>query len=138
MIRKHSAGALLSLLVCVLVVASGCSRKTAQSRTRTDNRTAVTALGRVTPGRATISIAAQTGSRILKLEVSDGKRVHAGDVLAYLEAYPLRVAERDAAGVALDEARERLAAETRFAQAQVEQSEQAVGVLEISVARERR
>ncbi|MFN2509027.1 MAG: efflux RND transporter periplasmic adaptor subunit [Chthoniobacterales bacterium] len=98
----------------------------------------MTALGRVTPGRAAISIAAQTGSRILKLEVTDGQKVHAGDVLAYLETYPLRLAERDAAQIALDEARERLETETQYASAVVEQSEQAVRLLEIAVERERK
>ncbi|MCA1660609.1 MAG: HlyD family efflux transporter periplasmic adaptor subunit, partial [Verrucomicrobiaceae bacterium] len=81
---------------------------------------------------------AQTGSRILKLEVSDGKRVHAGDVLAYLETYPMRLAERDEAQVALNQARERLKTETQYAQAVVEQSEQAVRVFEISLEREQR
>ena len=75
---------------------------------RTTRLTAVTALGRVTPGRTVISIAAQPGSRILRLDAAEGQRVAAGDVLATLEAHPLRIAERDAARVALAEARERL------------------------------
>jgi HlyD family secretion protein len=93
---------------------------------------AVTALGRVTPGRAVISIAALPGSRILKLEVMDGQKVKTGDVLAYLEAYNLRMAEREAAKVALDETRERLAMETTYGEAVIEQNRQAVRLLEIS------
>src|SRR6476620_4097211 len=116
---------------------AGCKKNDATVQTRDANRTAVTALGRVTPGRAAISIAAQTGSRILKLEVSDGTRVKAGDVLAYLETYPLRLAERDQAQVALAEAREHLEAETRYDQAVIEQSEQSVRVMEITLEREK-
>lgn len=127
----------LALLLILSWGAAGCRKNDATTRTRDANRTAVTALGRVTPGRAAISIAAQTGSRILKLEVSDGKRVKAGDVLAYLDIYPLRLAERDQAQVALAEAREHLDAEKRYAQAVVEQSEQTVRVMEISLERER-
>ena len=125
------------MLAAILLLSAGCDRKS-ETRTRADNRTAVTALGRVTPGRQAISIAAQTGSRILKLEVSDGKHVKAGDVLAYLDTYPMRLAERDAAQVALNEARDRLKTETEYAQAVVEQSAQAVRVLEISLEREHR
>ena len=62
----------------------------------------------------------------------------AGDVLAYLESYTLRMAERDAAKVARDEARERLQTETTYAEAVVDQSKQAVRLLEISVEHERK
>ncbi len=96
----------------------------------------MTALGRITPGRAAVSIAAQPGSRLLKLEVRDGQKVKAGDALAYLETHPLRLAEREAAEVALKEARERLVAETAYAEAIIEQGRAAVDVLELSVERE--
>jgi HlyD family secretion protein len=128
----------IALSVSTSLLVAGCGKHDQAATNRFAKRTAVTALGRVTPGRAAISIAAQPGSRILKLEVIDGKKVHAGDVLAYLEAYPLRVAERDAAQVALNEARERLEAETQLGQAQVEQAEQATHVLELTVDRERK
>ena len=60
--------------------------------------------------------------------------MRAGDVLAYLDTYPLRVAEtRQARRWHSNEARERLQAETQYAQAVLEQSEQAVRVLEISL-----
>ena len=135
MIRRVCFQHLLPLLLTA-VLAGSCEKKDLVANTRSADRTAVTALGRVTPGRAAISIAAQTGSRILKLEVSDGARVRAGDVLAYLETHPLRLAERDAAQVALNEARERLTSETQYAQAVIDQSTQAVRVLELSLDRE--
>jgi HlyD family secretion protein len=56
--------------------------------------------------------------------------------LAYLESHPLRLAERDAAQTALEEAKERLDAETAYGEAIVEQSLQGVRGLEISVDHE--
>lgn len=130
---------LLSSLIALAVCTAGCKQRKTETTAGTDrNPSAVTALGRVTPGRAAISIAAQTGSRLLKLEVTDGEKVKAGDVLGYLETHPLRVAERDAAEVALEEARERLEMETQYAQAVVQQAEEAVRLLEIAVERERK
>lgn len=129
---------ILCPLFFLAVAAGGCGKNSkTDSRFAADkNRSAVTALGRVTPGRAAISIAAQPGDRILKLEVSEGKEVKAGDVLAYLDSYTLRLAERDAAKVALDEARERLQTETTYAEAVIDQSKEAVRLLEISVEHE--
>ena len=128
------------ILCCVTAFAvtfAGCDRRTSDSGA-TSNRSAVTALGRVTPGRAVISVAAQSGNRLLKLEVSDGQKVKAGDLLAYVDTHTLRAAERDAAQVALEEARERLQTETSYAEAVIEQSRQAVRALEVGVRRERK
>src|SRR5215203_7031901 len=96
--KKNPITRSVLLLGCAFVLAtSGCDKRAAQAGPPAQqSRTAVTALGRVTPGRAAIAIAAQPGSRILQLAAKDGMTVHAGDVLAYLETYPLRVAERDA------------------------------------------
>src|SRR5947208_11663062 len=87
-----------TLLLALMLSASGCGRHDA-SRDRphtAGDRLSVTALGRVTPGRSVLAIAAQPGSRIAKLEVVEGQKVKAGDVLAYLDAHSLRLAERDA------------------------------------------
>lgn len=137
-LRQQISSSAIAWLLAFGLAAGGCDKMNRETQTHVANRTSVTALGRVTPGRAAISIAALSGSRILKLEVSDGKKVHAGEVLAYLDTYPLRLAERDAAQIALDEARERLTTETQYAQAVVEQSEQAIRLLEISLDRERK
>jgi HlyD family secretion protein len=131
----------LALLLLLAVANGGCGKREANARPRDRSGkpvSAVTALGRVTPGRAVISIAAQPGSRVLKLEVADGQKVKAGDVLAYLETFTLRSAERDAAKVALGEARERLETETAYAEAVIEQNRQAVHLLEITVDHERK
>ena len=123
------------------MAAGGCSERNPEAPAGVKGglgRSAVTALGRVTPGRAVIAIAAQLGGRLLKLEVTDGQKVRAGDVLAYLDTYPLRVAEREAARVALEEARERLESETAYSEALIQQSQKAILVLELAVDRERK
>src|SRR5437773_8360090 len=130
----------LALLLLLAVPNGGCGKRQADARPRDRAGkpvSAVTALGRVTPGRAAISIAAQPGSRIMKLEIIDGKKVKAGEVLAYLEAYPLRMAERDAAKVALGEAWERMETETAYAHAVADQNSEAVRLLEVAVDHER-
>jgi len=131
----------LVLLLVLGLLGDGCGKREVDARPR--NRagkpvSAVTALGRITPGRAVISIAAQPGSRILKLEVAEGKKVKAGEALAYLDMYTLRKAERDAAKVALDEAWERLETETAYAHALVDQNREAVQLLEVAVDHERK
>jgi len=121
-------------------LATGCGRQKedASHGNRRAPPAAITALGRVTPGRAVMAIAAQPGSRILKLDVTDGRKVKAGDPLAYLEMYTLRKAERDAAKAAFDEAWERMETETAYAHAVVDQSREAVQLLEIAVDHERK
>lgn len=135
------SGRALALLLLLAVANGGCGKREADARPRDRSGkpvSAVTALGRVTPGRAVISIAAQPGSRILKLEVADGKKVKAGDALAYLDMYTLRKAERDAAKVALDEAWERVETETAYAHALVDQNQEAVQLLEVAVGHARK
>jgi HlyD family secretion protein len=128
----------LFVLLALAIAGSGCGERKVDSKSssRAENRSAVTALGRVTPGRAVISIAAQSGSRILTLEVTDGKKVKAGDVLAYLDMSTLRKAERDAAKVALEESWERLESETAYAHAVVDMDRDAMHVLEVGVDHE--
>lgn len=133
MINYRMAQPILALLFISLLI-GGCDQS--EKTNVRQSRDAVTALGRVTPGRAAISIAAQTGARILKLEVRDGSKVKEGDVLALLETHPLRMMEREAAQVALEEARERLEKETAYLKAQVEESAETVRLLEIAVERE--
>ena len=131
----------LSPILLLAVTFSACGKRISDSHQRDTAgrpRSAVTALGRVTPGRAAISIAAPPEARLSRLEVSDGKKVNAGDVLAYLDTFALRNAERDAAQVALAEARERLQTETAYAEAVLNQTRQAVRLAELAVEHQRR
>src|SRR4051812_21756930 len=116
----------LVLLLLAAAITNGCGQRTQPSssslaRKERKHPNAVSALGRVTPGRAVISVAAETGKRILKLEVTDGQKVKAGDPLAYLDSYTLRMAERDAAQTAVEEAKERVETETAYSQGLVAQ-----------------
>jgi HlyD family secretion protein len=125
--------------VAVLMLAAGCQRPSSEPPAAPSDppRTVVTALGRVTPGRTVLSIAAQPGSRILRLDAAEGQRVATGDVLVTLDTHPLRLAERDSALVRLSEARERLETEIAYGTAMVAQGREAVGVLELATDRER-
>src|SRR5438874_8008400 len=128
-----------TLLLALMLSASGCGRHDASRDRphRAGDQLTVTALGRVTPGRSVLAIAAQPGSQIAKLEVVEGQKVKAGDVLAYLDAHSLRLAERDAAKTALDQAWEREETETAYAHALVDQSSHAVQMLELAAQHER-
>ncbi len=139
-LRFKTSLRLISLFLFVLLSSESCTRHDASNdrQRKTQARLAVTALGRVTPGRSVLAIAAQTGSRIAKLEVVEGQKVKAGDLLAYLDSYSLRLAERDAAKTAFDQAWEREETETAYAHALVDQSSQAVQMLELAAEHERK
>jgi HlyD family secretion protein len=113
---------------------AGCDRKEAAKPV--GDRDAVTALGRVVPGREVFSIAAPQGNRILRLSAKEGQTVKSGEVLAELESHTLNLAEREAARVALEETRARLIAETAYAEALIEQSQQAVRLAEAELSYE--
>ena len=138
---KQISPPLLVLLLLLALLDGGCGKREVDTRTRDRAGkpvSAITALGRVTPGRAAIAVAAEPGSRILKLEVSEGKKVKAGDALAYLDTYTLRKAERDAAKVTRDETWERLETEMAYTHALVDQNREAVQLLEVAVEHERK
>jgi len=82
----------------------------------------VGALGRLEPEGEVVRVAGPPGERLGELLVAEGERVRAGQVLARLENYRERLAEREYAAAQLQEARARLEAETRFGQAQVEEA----------------
>lgn len=117
-------------ILCGLGLLSLAGCKPEEVAVKTGPRDAVTALGRVVPGREVFSIAAPPGNRILKLNAKEGQKVKSGEVLAELESHTLSLAEREAAKIALEEAKARLIAETNYAQALIEQSQQAVRVAE--------
>ncbi|WP_081972808.1 biotin/lipoyl-binding protein [Leptolyngbya sp. KIOST-1] len=68
----------------------------------------VVALGRVEPASRVIDVAPSESGRIERLEVQRGDRVEAGQILAYLDTYDVRRAERDVAASQLAEARAQL------------------------------
>ncbi|MGB3201539.1 MAG: efflux RND transporter periplasmic adaptor subunit [Nodosilinea sp.] len=82
----------------------------------------VVALGRVEPVSQVIEVATAESGRIDRLQVQEGDRVEQGQVLAYLDIYDVRQAERDVAASQLAEARARLEAETALGRSQVEEA----------------
>ncbi|WP_448570260.1 HlyD family efflux transporter periplasmic adaptor subunit [Trichothermofontia sp.] len=85
-------------------------------------RVTVAALGRIEPQNEVIRVSGPTGERIGQLRVAKGDLVQAGQVIAVLEGYNERLAERNLSASQLAEAERRLQAETQFRQAQVQEA----------------
>lgn len=90
----------------------------------------VVALGRVEPSSRVLDVAASDAGRIERLEVKKGDRVEAGQVLAYLDMYDVRRAERDLAASQLAEARAQLKAETELGNSQVQEATTRIGQID--------
>ncbi|MCJ2543719.1 ABC exporter membrane fusion protein [Thermostichus vulcanus] len=88
------------------------------------------ALGRIEPEGEVLRIAGPPGERVGELLVAEGDKVVAGQVVARLESYAERAAEREYAAAQLQEARTRLEAETRFSQAQIQEARTRVSQLD--------
>lgn len=86
-------------------------------------RVTVAALGRLEPQNEVIRVSGPTGDRIGQLRVAKGDLVQAGQVLAVLESYNERLAERNLSASQLAEAERRLQAETQVRQAQVQEAQ---------------
>jgi HlyD family secretion protein len=67
----------------------------------------VVALGTLVPKGGVRAVGATAGDRVKELKVSAGQQVQQDEPLAYLESYPLRLAEKQSAELALKEAIER-------------------------------
>jgi multidrug efflux pump subunit AcrA (membrane-fusion protein) len=77
-------------------------------------RTKVVALGRLQPWGEVINVGAPEGDRLVRLLLAEGQQAQAGDVLAYLESYTERLAEKHYIASRLVEAKARLTAETSY------------------------
>lgn len=82
----------------------------------------VVALGRIEPATRVINVAASDTGRIERLEVAKGDVVQPGQILAYLDRYAVRRAERDYIASQLAEAQAQLAAETNLGAAQAQEA----------------
>lgn len=82
----------------------------------------VVALGRIEPASRVVQVSASEAGRIDRLMVAKGDRVEEGQVVAYLDRYAVRRAERDLAASQLAEAQAQLAAQRRLGQAQVQEA----------------
>lgn len=91
----------------------------------------VAALGRVEPDGEVITVGGPTGDRIGRLLVQEGQQVKAGQMLAYLESYQERLAERQLAASQLQEAQVRFETETQFGQAQIQEAQSRLKQVEL-------
>jgi HlyD family secretion protein len=82
----------------------------------------VAALGRVEPASRVIDIAASETGRLGQLLVQEGDTVDAGHILAYMDTYAVRQAERDYAASQLAEAQAELSARTRLGNSQIQEA----------------
>jgi multidrug efflux pump subunit AcrA (membrane-fusion protein) len=83
----------------------------------------VGALGRVEPQSGLVELGGGPADRLLSLGVKVGDAVKQGQLLGYLDGYPVQAASRDAAAAQLAEAQARLKAQTELGQAQIEQAD---------------
>lgn len=93
-------------------------------------RVEVVALGRLEPQSEVIRVGGPNGERIQRLQVKRGDQVKQGAVLAYLESYGERLAERDYAASQLAEAEQRLKATTSYGQSQIQEAESRIRQVE--------
>lgn len=96
---------------------------TANIQSQKNQVRSIAALGRVEPQGEVITVGGTVGSRIGQLLVQEGQQVKTGDILAYLDSYQERLAEKNAAASRLSEARASLEAERLFGRAQIQEAE---------------
>jgi HlyD family secretion protein len=114
---------LLGLGVVRLVSSHRAASEVEQTEVPAPVRVEVVALGRLEPRGEVVRVGGPIGERIQRLEVRQGDIVQKGTVLAYLESYDERRAQRDVAAAQLAEAEQRLRATTTYVQAQVREAE---------------
>lgn len=114
---------LLGLGVAQIVASRRAASEAELTEVPAPTRVEVVALGRLEPRGEVVRVGGPTGERIQRLEVRQGDIVQTGTVLAYLESYDERRAQRDVAAAQLAEAEQRLRATTTFAQAQVREAQ---------------
>ncbi|GAB4461568.1 MAG: ABC exporter membrane fusion protein [Elainellaceae cyanobacterium] len=117
---------LLGLGVARLISFNRAASEAEQAEVPAPVRVEVVALGRLEPSGEVVRVGGPTGERIQRLEVRQGDIVQTGTVLAYLESYDERRAQRDVAAAQLAEAEQRLRATTTYAQAQVREAQSQV------------
>jgi HlyD family secretion protein len=86
-------------------------------------KTGVAALGRLEPREPVTEVGVASEERLEKLLVQPGQFVKAGEILAYLENYHYRLAERQKAAAELAEAEARLSAEEEQGRARIQEAQ---------------
>ncbi|NER82251.1 MAG: HlyD family efflux transporter periplasmic adaptor subunit [Leptolyngbya sp. SIO1D8] len=86
-------------------------------------RVQVVALGRVEPAGRVVDVVPSENGRLNRVLVKEGDPVEANQVLAYLDIYDVRLAERDYAASQLTEAQTLLNAETAYGEASIQEAQ---------------
>lgn len=128
--KKPGLWLALGALVLVGVGATLVVRQQLATRRLAEERAAlppprpvkVVALGRIEPASRVVQVSASDAGRIERLMVAKGDRVEPGQILAYLDRYAVRQAERDLAESQLAEAQAQLAAQRNLGQAQIQEA----------------
>lgn len=126
----------ISVIVYIIVgrppddPARSTSRQNPSDRPSSPNR--VTALGRLAPRSEVINVGTPQGDRLVRLTVAPGQSVEAHQVLAYLDSYDERLADKERIGRQLAEAQAQLTAETAYGNALVAESQARLRQLETS------
>lgn len=140
--RASLSGKTLWLLLAGLVAAGGLTvwgvRSLLQARqaalTETvappPQRVQVAALGRVEPAGRVVDVVPSENGRLSRLEIQEGDTVQAGQVLAYLDIYDVRQAERDYAATQLAEAQALLTAQTQAGEANIQEAQTRIGQID--------
>jgi HlyD family secretion protein len=97
-------------------------------------RVEVVALGRLEPDGEVIQVSGPTGDRISRLEIAEGDEVAEGTILAYLESYEERLADRNLAASQLAEAEALYAAQTNVQLSQIQEAQ--TRVMQVAVPSE--
>jgi HlyD family secretion protein len=98
----------------------------------------VAALGRVEPAGGVVNVAASESGVISQLLVKEGDRVTKGQILAYLDLYDVRQAERDYAASQLAEAEQSLQAQLDLGEARVREANTRVAQVDLPEAQSMR
>ncbi|MEO0351465.1 MAG: efflux RND transporter periplasmic adaptor subunit [Cyanobacteria bacterium P01_A01_bin.15] len=93
-------------------------------------RVDVAALGRIEPKSEVIDVAAAETGVLARLLVDEGAQVQTGEVLAELDMYAVRKAERDYAASQLGEAQQTLAAESGLGAARIAEATTKAGQID--------
>ena len=126
----HASLALPGLLAACLVgvtTLSGCNKPTSANTTATPerplNRTTVSALGHITPGKGVIAVGGPVGERLRTILVEVGQQVHADEQLAETVGEEVLATQLAIAREKLDQTNQLLASEKAYGAALVKQAE---------------
>lgn len=133
--KKPGLWVALGVLVLVGAGSTLVVRQQIAARQRVEDQAAlppprqvkVVALGRIEPASPVVQVSASEAGRIDQLLVARGDPVEAGQILAYLDRYGVRRAERDLAASQLAEALAQLAAQRNLGQAQIQEAATRLG-----------